>query len=243
MQSYFESEAIPVHRLTHSHALALSLSLSSRNVGHFTFVEIAARMSCPFLSRLSTRFVAQHANSVLRPLILHCPVASSGRVYSSFFGSTDSGPLPTSGSATAGPLELKGDSSHCPFLQSARPTVRPVSDEVANDIVHEEATASVASSPAGMNLVHSCHVSWMHTYLSPSLSSIANKFEYSNFFQQQILKKKQDHSYRVFKKVARTALEPPFASELNFDKQRITVWCSNDYLGMSAHPAVKQSVM
>lgn len=57
------------------------------------------------------------------------------------------------------------------------------------------------------------------------------------------MKKKQDHSYRIFKKVARAASNPPFASELNFDREKITVWCSNDYLGMSSHPKVKEAVM
>ena len=60
---------------------------------------------------------------------------------------------------------------------------------------------------------------------------------------EQIMKKKQDHSYRIFKKVARSAANPPFASEFNISREKITVWCSNDYLGMSSHPKVKQAVM
>ncbi|XP_050309371.1 5-aminolevulinate synthase, erythroid-specific, mitochondrial-like [Anthonomus grandis grandis] len=64
-------------------------------------------------------------------------------------------------------------------------------------------------------------------------------FNYNSFFSDQILKKKQDHSYRVFKKVNRIASEFPKAinHSANFSKS-ITVWCSNDYLGMSRHPEV-----
>lgn len=55
--------------------------------------------------------------------------------------------------------------------------------------------------------------------------------------------KKKDHSYRVFRKVARFGQKPPFAEEFTNNCKPITVWCSNDYLGMSSHPKVKQAVM
>ena len=34
----------------------------------------------------------------------------------------------------------------------------------------------------------------------------------------------------------------PAAQEHSWGKKDITVWCSNDYLGMSAHPRVKKAV-
>jgi 5-aminolevulinate synthase len=67
-------------------------------------------------------------------------------------------------------------------------------------------------------------------------------FAYEDFFHEQILKKKQDHSYRVFKKVLRNAEEFPKAKEFSQGEKPITVWCSNDYLGMSRHPEVKAAV-
>ena len=51
-----------------------------------------------------------------------------------------------------------------------------------------------------------------------------------------------DHSYRIFKKVNRDAKTFPAAREFSWGKKDITVWCSNDYLGMSAHPAVTKAV-
>ena len=68
-------------------------------------------------------------------------------------------------------------------------------------------------------------------------------FKYDEFFKSQILKKKMDHSYRVFKKVNRNAQQFPNALEYTWGQRPIQVWCSNDYLGMSAHPQVKDSVM
>ena len=70
----------------------------------------------------------------------------------------------------------------------------------------------------------------------------SNLFNYENFFHTQIEKKKQDHSYRVFKKVLRKGSSFPFAEEHSGSKKKISVWCSNDYLGMSWHPKVTEAV-
>ncbi|XP_046822052.1 5-aminolevulinate synthase, erythroid-specific, mitochondrial isoform X1 [Vespa crabro] len=67
-------------------------------------------------------------------------------------------------------------------------------------------------------------------------------FPYQQFFHEQIMKKKKDHSYRVFKKVNRLAEQFPAAMEYSWGEKPITVWCSNDYLGMSRHPNVINSV-
>lgn len=67
-------------------------------------------------------------------------------------------------------------------------------------------------------------------------------FLYDDFFKDQILKKKMDHSYRIFKKVNRDAGHFPSAHEYSWGERGIQVWCSNDYLGMSAHPKVKDAV-
>ena len=68
-------------------------------------------------------------------------------------------------------------------------------------------------------------------------------FNYEDFFENQIEKKKSDHTYRVFKKVMRRGNEFPYAVDYSSGKKRdITVWCSNDYLGMSWHPKVINAV-
>ncbi|CAG5116951.1 unnamed protein product [Candidula unifasciata] len=54
---------------------------------------------------------------------------------------------------------------------------------------------------------------------------------------------RDEHTYRVFKKVMRDATAFPYAYEHSTGKAKdITVWCSNDYLGMSWHPKVRQAV-
>lgn len=56
------------------------------------------------------------------------------------------------------------------------------------------------------------------------------------------MRKKVDHSYRIFKKVNRLAMDFPYALEYTGIEKPVTVWCSNDYLGMSCHPKVKGAV-
>ena len=68
-------------------------------------------------------------------------------------------------------------------------------------------------------------------------------FDYEEFFHEQILKKKKDHTYRVFKKVLRNAEQFPHAVEYTWGERPVNVWCSNDYLGMSRHPEVKDAIM
>ncbi|XP_060084167.1 5-aminolevulinate synthase, erythroid-specific, mitochondrial-like [Ylistrum balloti] len=67
-------------------------------------------------------------------------------------------------------------------------------------------------------------------------------FNYESFFEGEIQKKKRDHSYRIFKNVMRKGQKFPYAEEHSGKKRDITVWCSNDYLGMSWHPKVTKAV-
>ncbi|KAM4563577.1 5-aminolevulinate synthase, non-specific, mitochondrial-like [Odontesthes bonariensis] len=71
-------------------------------------------------------------------------------------------------------------------------------------------------------------------------------FQYDRFFEKKIESKKTDHTYRVFKTVNRRAPSFPMADDYSESlqaKRDVSVWCSNDYLGMSRHPKVTQAVM
>lgn len=71
-------------------------------------------------------------------------------------------------------------------------------------------------------------------------------FNYDVFFEKMIESKKKDHTYRVFKTVNRRALFFPMADNYSDSfqtKTEVSVWCSNDYLGMSCHPKVTQAIM
>ena len=86
--------------------------------------------------------------------------------------------------------------------------------------------------------------------LTRPMVDAANSFEYDAFFDEKIETKKRDNSYRVFKRVQRRSGQFPKAQEkknLTDDDdataRTITVWCSNDYLGLGQHPKMKKAVM
>ncbi|KAI1074694.1 tetrapyrrole biosynthesis, 5-aminolevulinic acid synthase [Whalleya microplaca] len=63
------------------------------------------------------------------------------------------------------------------------------------------------------------------------------KFDYDGFYQGELDKKHKDKSYRYFNNINRLAKEFPQAHGANRE-ERVTVWCSNDYLGMGRNPQV-----
>lgn len=63
------------------------------------------------------------------------------------------------------------------------------------------------------------------------------KFDYEAFYGNELDKKHQDKSYRYFNNINRLAKEFPKAHMAEKD-ERVTVWCSNDYLGMGRNKHV-----
>ncbi len=62
---------------------------------------------------------------------------------------------------------------------------------------------------------------------------------YQQFFADRICALKNEGRYRVFADLERQAGRFPRATcHLNGEEREITVWCSNDYLGMGQHPEV-----
>lgn len=124
---------------------------------------------------------------------------------------------------------LKQYGEYCPAISRSISTLNKGSPSVptATCPVDHRAASTVQQASAAQQL--------------PEEGRAPQKFPYENFFRNQILLKKNDHSYRVFKKVNRLAAEGEFPSayEYSWGERPITVWCSNDYLGMSSHPQVK----
>ncbi|XP_030632035.1 5-aminolevulinate synthase, non-specific, mitochondrial [Chanos chanos] len=82
--------------------------------------------------------------------------------------------------------------------------------------------------------------------LQENMPKTISNFQYDEFFEKKIEAKKKDHTYRVFKTVNRRATEFPMADDYTESliyKRDVSVWCSNDYLGMSRHPRVVQAIM
>lgn len=73
------------------------------------------------------------------------------------------------------------------------------------------------------------------------MEEIHNKtYNYDERLKELINIKKEDESYRVFKKIKRFSSNFPFGTEQD---RPVTIWCSNDYFGMSSHPKIRQAIM
>ena len=67
--------------------------------------------------------------------------------------------------------------------------------------------------------------------------------DYDRFFQQQIENLHREGRYHVFTDIERHAGDFPKATRRKDGAAReVTVWCSNDYLGMGQHPAVMRAM-
>ena len=69
--------------------------------------------------------------------------------------------------------------------------------------------------------------------------------DYDAYFAQKIQDLKDEGRYRVFADLARRAGEYPRARRYDANGEPlpdVTVWCSNDYLGMGQHPAVLKAM-
>ncbi|KAI9749371.1 MAG: 5-aminolevulinate synthase, mitochondrial [Chaenotheca gracillima] len=79
------------------------------------------------------------------------------------------------------------------------------------------------------------------THAGPPKSAAAKTFDYEGFYHAELDKKHKDKSYRYFNNINRLAKEFPRAHMSSKD-ERVTVWCSNDYLGMGRNPNVLKTM-
>ncbi len=67
--------------------------------------------------------------------------------------------------------------------------------------------------------------------------------DYERFFAESLDSLRQEGRYRVFADLARHAGNFPTATYFNDDNERqVTIWCSNDYLGMGQNQAVVEAM-
>lgn len=70
---------------------------------------------------------------------------------------------------------------------------------------------------------------------------ISSHFNYNAFYDAELEKKHKDKSYRYFNNINRLAKEFPRAHTASAE-ERVTVWCSNDYLGMGRNRQVLETM-
>ncbi|XP_005104982.1 5-aminolevulinate synthase, erythroid-specific, mitochondrial [Aplysia californica] len=169
--------------------------------------------ACTFLNRFSVSSIRQYA-----PLFLNymdkCPVMKH---HHSRLQSTVS-------NENAAPAQASEEEvAKCPFLTSNDVTLTKASESIQEDTIDRQQLLDLKPDEI-------------------KTTEDTKFFNYDGFFSKQLQKKKDEHTYRVFKKVMRDASSFPHAYEHSKGEKDITVWCSNDYLGMSWHPKVKAAV-
>ncbi|KAI3357313.1 hypothetical protein L3Q82_015761 [Scortum barcoo] len=132
-------------------------------------------------------------------------------------------------------------SKGCPFVHSQIGMVQ-ATPEVQED-VKEGLMTSLLKGMKDSILPTSAQTNTVTHLLKDSM--IGPSFNYDHFFMEKIAEKKNDHTYRVFKTVNRSAEVFPFAEDYSIAGRvgsQVSVWCSNDYLGMSRHPRVLDAI-
>jgi 5-aminolevulinate synthase len=77
--------------------------------------------------------------------------------------------------------------------------------------------------------------------VKPNAPQAGKRFDYEAFYNGELQKKHQDKSYRYFNNINRLAREFPRA-HMSTTEEQVTVWCSNDYLGMGRNPEVLKTM-
>lgn len=97
--------------------------------------------------------------------------------------------------------------------------------------------STAAQCPHAVNPVQSAAI----VATVPVNPPTAAKFDYDGFYKAELDKKHKDKSYRYFNNINRLAKEFPRAHMAD-KHERVTVWCSNDYLGMGRNPEVLKTM-
>ncbi|XP_030064012.1 5-aminolevulinate synthase, non-specific, mitochondrial [Microcaecilia unicolor] len=138
-------------------------------------------------------------------------------------------------------LELQEDVQEMQTVRKelAKTTVRP---KVTNPAVDGQKQTSLLKNFQDVMKQRPEKVSHL---LQDNMPKSVSTFQYDQFFERKIEEKKSDHTYRVFKTVNRRATVFPMADDYSDSvvSKPVSVWCSNDYLGMSRHPRVLGAVI
>ncbi|KAM8755088.1 5-aminolevulinate synthase, erythroid-specific, mitochondrial-like [Acanthopagrus schlegelii] len=132
-------------------------------------------------------------------------------------------------------------SKGCPFVSSQIGMVR-ASPEVQED-VKEGLMTPLLKGLKDLILPTPAQADTVTHLLKDNM--VGPSYDYDRFFAEKIAEKKKDHTYRVFKTVNRSAEVFPFADDYSVsgrEGSQVSVWCSNDYLGMSRHPRVLSAI-
>ncbi|CAF9904503.1 mitochondrial 5-aminolevulinate synthase [Imshaugia aleurites] len=116
-------------------------------------------------------------------------------------------------------------------------TSRPQKASVASDLLGDESHVPIHHTQKRKTQAQQAAATSGPKPAAPKLAT----FDYEGFYNTELDKKHKDKSYRYFNNINRLAQEFPQAHMTARD-ERVTVWCSNDYLGMGRNPQVLKAM-
>ncbi|KAJ7781506.1 pyridoxal phosphate-dependent transferase [Mycena metata] len=141
----------------------------------------------------------------------------------------------------------------CPHASKARAAARTASDLAAAAAKKAEDDTAKAAAAGGCPF-HKAGVAMPAEHppvpkaataaaaaTAPAPAPARSGFNYEGFYVNELDKKHQDKSYRYFNNINRLAAKFPLAHTSDV-KDEVSVWCSNDYLGMGTNPVVLETM-
>ncbi|KAK9469714.1 pyridoxal phosphate-dependent transferase [Lipomyces arxii] len=194
------------------------------------FLARQSRVFCPFLSKtspstlraLSAQTAAPNGASNLQVAARECPVMGAAMAVQSRSYSSSTNPLNFEYTTPSKANETSIDSVH------------------AKVGVFDTSKGICKHGLAVMKAANATSAEVAESVLATSKSKDV-KFNYEDFYNNELVKKQKDKSYRYFNNINRLANEFPKAHTHN-EADRVTVWCSNDYLGMSKNMQVLKTM-
>ncbi|CAB4255033.1 similar to Saccharomyces cerevisiae YDR232W HEM1 5-aminolevulinate synthase, catalyzes the first step in the heme biosynthetic pathway [Maudiozyma barnettii] len=104
---------------------------------------------------------------------------------------------------------------------------------------HILSTRQYASATAAKTITNNKNVEDQDPLVNHATQN--SSFDYEGVIENEVLKKRQDKSYRFFNNINRLAKEYPMAHRQS-EADKVTVWCSNDYLALSKQPEVMDAM-
>ncbi|CCE65471.1 hypothetical protein TPHA_0L01140 [Tetrapisispora phaffii CBS 4417] len=128
-------------------------------------------------------------------------------------------------SALRGSANISALAKRCPVMGTAVGSARHFATAGGN-----AATAAKVSS-------EQAHDAGLQSGLVGEHATQESTFDYDGVFENDIAKKRLDKSYRYFNNINRLANQFPLAHR-DVEDDKVTVWCSNDYLALSKNQEV-----
>jgi 5-aminolevulinate synthase len=173
---------------------------------------------CPFSKKMPS-----HITPLLSVMASSCPVVGAKEKSGNSITASD----------------LATFHSSCPFAGVLKRNYTTAARDEHQDLRHNDHHRSFATHNHDEH--HHKHRNMVEN-ATKHVSEPKSKTNYNKFFADSLDQLKKEGRYREFKTMSRKCGRFPYADHSDLNGEQITVWCSNDYLGMGQNPAVLKAV-